>query len=310
MFELIKLSSSPSTSSLITEASALSNNYNMREVLIALPKPPFTLLDLKRGYEIIKKLECCFDINHSEHQIIDTKRKGVHVVEISTVSESDRQILVRHYAFEFDDFFEQQCTMYLGFCSGCEHFGCGICNVIHTCSVHEDRETYCTGCGGVCSRCNSFECVECSELTAVCDKCDALACPDCARNSDHKYLDGVCELCESFCCGICSQVEYCEICEKLKCNDCCEVLLCEDCDEWICDECCSIQRCDICDKLKCAECCLILPCDICEKFKCDECDPIQCCDVCDKAKCTSCESMNFCEKSDTLKCSACMNDQL
>lgn len=308
MFELIKLSSSPSTSSLITEASALSNNYNMREVLIALPKPPFTLLDLKRGYEIIKKLECCFDINHSEHQIIDTKRKGVHVVEISTASESDRQILVRHYAFEFDDFFEQQCTMYLGFCSGCEHFGCGICNVIHTCSVHEDMETYCTGCGGVCSRCNSFECVECSELIG-CDNCDALICPDCIGNSDHQYLDGVCEICNKFCCGLCNQVEHCEICEKLKCDNCCSIWRCDTCDTLICDECDpTIEYCAVCEKLKCDDCCPILYCDACDKSKCNECCSMQLCSVCDKSKCMSCESMILCENSDTLKCRDCIGD--
>ena len=147
MFNLVKRSTLPSPTSVITEVAALSNDFNSRELLIVLPEEPFRLLDLKKGYDAIQNVGCCFNIELSKDRIriIETKsrKKGIHVVEFSEASaESDRQFFVYSYAFEiYDDFSSAfapsseksptfAATIYRKSCTNCSQKDCVICSLV------------------------------------------------------------------------------------------------------------------------------------------------------------------------------------
>jgi len=148
MFHLVRLSTSPSPSH--TSITALPNDFPndfTRKLLIVLPEEPFGLLDLKKGYDAIQSVCCCFniDLNKDRFRIIKTKstKKGIHIVEVSEASAgSDRQFLVRFYAFEiYDDFapspdkvtksnklLSSVLTIYRKSCSICRQRDCFLCS--------------------------------------------------------------------------------------------------------------------------------------------------------------------------------------
>ena len=143
MFNLVKRSILPSPTSVITEVVALSNDFNSRELLIVLPEEPFRLLDLKKGYDAIQNVGCCFNIelNKDRIRIIETKsrRKGIHVVEFSEASaeSADRQFFVHSYAFEIYDDFSAfvpstsfVTTIYRKSCTNCSQKDCVICSLV------------------------------------------------------------------------------------------------------------------------------------------------------------------------------------
>lgn len=144
MFHLVRLSTSQSHTSIAALPNDLPNDINSRKLLIVLPEEPFGLLDLKKGYDAIQSVCCCFniDINKDRFRIIKTKstKKGIHIVEVSEASAgSDRQFLVRFYAFEiYDDnlfaplksnnLLSSVLTIYRKSCILCRQRDCFLCS--------------------------------------------------------------------------------------------------------------------------------------------------------------------------------------
>ena len=183
MCKLIRL---PSTyHSLITIAPALSN-INSREVLITkMPEPPFCLADVKSGYEIIKKIKCCFNIKNV--RVIKKKSKNISIVEISKSSGSvDRVFVINHFAAEASEYFEytmipDKCECRRTLCQRCKFTDCNSCS---------DR--LCLFCQEECDKCNEWVCGECNEF---CRDCERRLCSNCF-DDDRSGYSKICSECD------------------------------------------------------------------------------------------------------------------
>jgi hypothetical protein len=179
--KLIKLSSSESLTaspeSLITVASGLSEvTTTSHEVLVAkLPEVPFTLNDLKTGYETIKKVRCCFEIDTV--RVIKTHEQGMHkgvsIVEISNSSESaDRDILINHFAIKRKGAIH---AIISRFCERCEKNQCLRCYPNRKCTNCQKKS--CNKCAHkCCGSCNDWFCEDCSYF---CNSCQGCCCENC-----------------------------------------------------------------------------------------------------------------------------------
>ena len=211
--KLRKLSTSTSTStsksisSLITIASSLST-VQAREILIAMPDQPFTLADLKLGYQTIKNLNCCFDI--STKRIIKNSnevgmRKNVSIIEISNSSElTDREFLIHHFAVKATKS-KTVHTIYPKFCNECRRKRCGICHLHRKCVLCEVR--FCEDCATRCSICRDMICDDCMDYLDVeweeCTECDNICCPECCDEA-----------------GVCNECNIYDFDEAVVCNEC------------------------------------------------------------------------------------------
>lgn len=160
-----------------------------KEILIAkMPDTPNNIADLKAGYELMKRVKCCFDIN-TVRKVGKGIRKGVRIIEISTLSESaDRIIVINHIAVKTDRLH----TMLPTYCSICRRNRCSICDPIEKC----------VPCNGSC-------CYSCSQK---CRSCDGPICLNCVTEIE-------CEHCGAVCCEYCDggpENELCESCGEMK----------------------------------------------------------------------------------------------
>lgn len=303
--KLIKLPSStslPSTSSLITIAPSLSDVKD-RELLIGkMPEVPFTLDDLKSGYQKMKKVHCCVDINTV--RIISTNLNDdynlVNVVEISN-SSNPREILVQHHAVQT---LNEMVTMYPTACDYCNQFCCENCFECRSCA--DCSETFCNECETVrkCRLCKKQKCGQCGNFN-VCEKCDLPTCEGCAMDD---FGTGFCEKCESFLCSKCDFVSYCHKCDMSLCSKCEFVAYCEKCHQVLCSKCGPVQFCADCRTANCMSCEFMMFCHKCITFRCGDCSVRKMwnCFECYDSFCNDCDSnFCFCSKCYTRKCMKC-----
>lgn len=218
MFKLVKSSnSSLPISSGLSDDDDDDNNYLNKVLIATIPNEPYSLFDLKTGYQTINGIKCCFNIdittnttdiitntttdnttdnnydilrvvksNPSDMTIID------HVVEVSIVSAAYRKILVQHNAIQCSDGVYK---MQVSICNNCDKVKCEYCD--DCCSCHKCDLTLCKDCnkeqGGIhkCSCCDK------------CDSCDYFSC---------------CRQCKSLICSSCTVVSNCQTCDNVVCS--------------------------------------------------------------------------------------------
>ena len=184
----ISESKSKSNSSSISVAPALSD-VDAHELLIKLHAKPLKLFDLKTGYQLMKKIKCCFNIDSVRiiKENLDDSKKGLSIIEISKKSQlKDFKIAINHLAVKVGNKEKiytmipkicdggcrrNICICRLISCSACNNEYCGSCVQISTCGcgkhiceqcTGDDEDAFCRRCGEVlCNDCYGKYCVYC-----------------------------------------------------------------------------------------------------------------------------------------------------
>lgn len=170
-----------------TSASApVLSELKSKEILIAkMPNTPNNIADLKAGYDLMKRVQCCFDIK-TVRKVGKGSRKGVRIIEISErLSESaDRIIVINHIAVRTDT----SHTLRPTYCSSCRGIRCSICDPTEECCYCSER--CCNSCSEKCRSCKGFICNDCAS-EVECEFCGAVCCEYCDGGSENE----VCEKC-------------------------------------------------------------------------------------------------------------------
>lgn len=170
-------SKSESNSSSISVAPALSD-VDAHELVIKIHAKPLKLFDLKTGYQIMKKIKCCFNIDSVRIiQNLEDSKKGLSIIEISKSSQLlDFNIAINHLAVKVKNK-EKFYTMIPKICDGgcrrslcfCRFISCSACN-----------NEYCGSCVEICG-CGNNICERCTgdNEDAFCRRCGEVLCDDC-----------------------------------------------------------------------------------------------------------------------------------
>lgn len=170
-------SKSESNSSSISVAPALSD-VDAHELIIKIHAKPLKLFDLKTGYQIMKKIKCCFNIDSVRIiQNLEDSKKGLSIIEISKSSQLlDFNIAINHLAVKVENK-ENFYTMIPKICDGgCRRSIC-ICRFI-LCPACNNEYCYC--CVQICC-CGNRICDRCTgdDEDAFCRRCGDVLCNDC-----------------------------------------------------------------------------------------------------------------------------------
>lgn len=326
----------PITSSLSDDDDDYCNNDDvyLQKVLVAIPSEPYSLFDLKTGYETLKRCKCRFNIYTNTNTTMDADtdtlrvaKPGLpntmidHIIEISILSASDRKIVVQHNAYEVIDGMNEY-KMHPSHCENCDKTDCEYCDECYSCA--ECFSSLCKDCNNgyieKCSRCNKMKCEGCSDYMTSCEKCEQLLCSPCiqefkarCRFCDHNY----------FYCDKCALVVKCQTCDGIVCDECSTGLICDACKKASCDACINggsrgvkVRHCrdPWCRKTLCSECETIKRCNLCHDSKCTK--HLTACKTCTfvvchfPCSCIECTDGVFCDKCKSYYCTKCTRNNI